>query len=259
MKRLALLAILPLALTACVQSPHRNDTPAMTDATTFTTYHWQLSDARNTEGQRIESLFVRDDKPVQLDFNENRFFISNACNQMGGTYTLKNGQIDFGPMAATLMMCADEKLARLDREIGERLKGTASFALETASAPQLTLTTEAGDILSFNGETTAETRYGSAGETVFLEVAAQTRSCSHPLIPNMQCLQVRKIYFDEKGLKVVPSARWENFYQQIEGYTHEDGIRNVLRVKRFKVANAPADAPDTAYVLDMVVESEVVD
>ena len=46
--------------------------------------------------------------------------------------------------------------------------------------------------------------------------------------------------------------------QNIEGYTHEAGIRNVLRVKRFNVKNPPAGAPSVAYVLDIVVESEVV-
>jgi len=39
------------------------------------------------------------------------------------------------------------------------------------------------------------------------------------------------------------------------GYTHEDGVRNVVRVKRYTIANPPADASSNAYVLDMVVES----
>ena len=42
-------------------------------------------------------------------------------------------------------------------------------------------------------------------------------------------------------------------------YQHERGIRNVLRVQRYPLAQSgqlPADAPSHAYVLDMVVESE---
>jgi hypothetical protein len=35
-------------------------------------------------------------------------------------------------------------------------------------------------------------------------------------------------------------------------------VRNVLRVKRYPIEHPPADAPDSAYVLDMVVESESV-
>ncbi|MBN9325065.1 MAG: DUF4377 domain-containing protein, partial [Delftia acidovorans] len=42
----------------------------------------------------------------------------------------------------------------------------------------------------------------------------------------------------------------------IEGYKHEPGIRNVLRIQRYKRQNVPADASAYAYVLDMVVESE---
>ena len=46
-----------------------------------------------------------------------------------------------------------------------------------------------------------------------------------------------------------------NFYDRIEGYSHEPGIRNVLRVDRYTIKNPPADASKYAYVLDLVVES----
>ncbi len=260
MKRFFLYALLPLTLAACSQSPQReNAAPAVTvNTAALSAYHWRLSDARDAQGQRIEALFVRDDRPVQLDFGDNRFSVSNTCNQMGGGYSIQGDKIIFGRMASTLMMCADNRLARLDREIGERLAGAASLALTSDAQPQLTLSTTAGDVLVFDGEPTAETRYGGKGEIMFLEIGPQMRPCSHPLIPNMQCMQVRRVYFDEKGLKSTPSPQWENFYQSIDGYAHENGIRNVVRVKRFKIANPPADAPDTAYVLDMVVESEIV-
>ena len=89
-------------------------------------------------------------------------------------------------------------------------------------------------MLSFAGEPTAETRYGGPGETVFLEVAAQSEPCSHPLIADMQCLQVRELKYDDKGIKTGTVGSFVNFYQDIEGYTHEPGIRNVLRVKRYR-------------------------
>ena len=91
---------------------------------------------------------------------------------------------------------------------------------------------------------------------VFLEVAAQTRPCTHPLIPDKQCLQVREIRYDDAGVKQGDDGEFQNFYDAIEGYTHEPGVRNVLRVKRYPVQNPPADASSRAYVLDMVVESE---
>lgn len=84
MKRLLLLA-LPLALAGCPKPAERADTPAPTvAATTLDTaaaatidaaallpqYHWQLMDATDTQGKRIDALFVRPDKPVQFDFRK---------------------------------------------------------------------------------------------------------------------------------------------------------------------------------------------
>jgi hypothetical protein len=122
----------------------------------------------------------------------------------------------------------------------------------------LRLSTESGDTLDFFGAPTAETRYGGAGETVFLEIDAQTQPCSHPLILNKHCLKVRERNYDSNGLATGTPGEWHPLYQDIEGYTHTAGVRNVLRVKRYAIKNAPADAPSQAYVLDMVVESEIV-
>ena len=153
------------------------------------------------------------------------------------------------------MACTDGALMALDQEVGKRLEGTLKLAATQDDAARLTLTTATGDTLVFTGDPTAETRYGGPGERVFLEVAAETKPCSHPLIPDKQCLQVREIQYDDKGLKVGTPGAFEHFYDSIEGYTHEPGIRNVLRVDRYTVKNPPADASSSAYVLDMVVES----
>ena len=71
----------------------------------------------------------------------------------------------------------------------------------------------------------------------------------------MQCLQVRELKYDDKGLKVGTPGAFGNFYDRIEGYSHEPGIRNVLRVDRYTIKNPTADASKYAYVLDLVVES----
>lgn len=256
MKPYFLLAAFPLALMACAQSSPNSTSSAATDPALLKAYHWQLTDARTAAGQRINTLFVQADKPVQLDFDNNRVSVSNTCNRMGGGYAVSSGKLQLGQLASTLMSCANAKLNQLDREIGGRLQGNMHYLLQPSDQPQLTLTTTGGDKLVFTGIETPETRYGGNGETVFLEVAAKTKACSHPLIPNMQCLQVRQIKYDEKGLKTAQGS-WQSFYQTIDGYTHQDGVRNILRVKRYRVANPPADAPDSAYVLDMVVETDL--
>lgn len=267
MKRLLLLA-LPFALAACARPP-QNETPPpapaaaparsvpSADAGTLSAYHWHLTDARNAQGQRIDALFAQADKPLTLDFAKGRVSVGNTCNRMGGGYSVAGGTLVFGRLASTLMACPDSRLMALDQEAGKRLQGALAFALRQADTPQLTLTSAAGDVLRFAGQATAETRYGGPGERAFLEVAAQTRPCNHPLIPDKQCLQVRELSYDAQGAKTA-AGEWQNFYEGIEGYTHEDGVRNVLRVKRFTRNPVPADTSASVYVLDMVVESEVV-
>jgi heat shock protein HslJ len=266
MKRYLILA-LPLALAACAKPPQGEpatpaaETPTATasaapaNASALSANHWRLTDAKNAQGQRIDTLFANADKPVQLDFVDGRVGVGNTCNRMGGSYSVAGDELTFDRMASTMMACTDAGLMALDQEVGKRLEGSLKFA---QSADTLTLTTASGDVLTFTGEATAETRYGDPGETVFLEVAAQTRACSHPMIPDKQCLQVRELQYDDKGVKTGTDGAFGNFYQDIEGYAHEPGIRNVLRVKRYTIKNPPADGSSLAYVLDMVVESEIV-
>jgi heat shock protein HslJ len=273
MKRLACL-LLPLALIACGKTPEPTPManpepaappastpaatpPAATDSASLAGHHWQLQQAVSASGQRIEALFVRADAPITLDFADGRLGISNTCNRMSGAYAVEGTVLRVSRLAATMMACADAKLMALDQEVGKRLEGNSNFALEQGATPVLKLTTASGDVLSFTGQPTAETRYGGPGERMFLEVASETKPCSHPLIPNKQCLQVREIKYDAAGVKQ-ESGDWQNFYDEIEGYTHENGVRNVLRVNRYERKPVPADASSNAYVLDMVVESETV-
>ena len=269
MKRLLLLA-LPLALAACSKPAEQASLPTPTaDAAAPATspvttvdaspllpqYHWQLMDASDAQGKRIDALFARGDKPVQLDFKDGRVGVANTCNRMGGTYTLSETDLTISRLASTMMACTDNALMALDQEVGKRLEGALKVTATQDGVVQLALTTATGDKLVFAGNPTAETRYGGPGERVFLEVASETKPCSHPLIPDKQCLQVREVRYDDKGLKVGTPGAFEHFYDSIEGYTHEPGIRNVLRVDRYTVKNPPADASNRAYVLDMVVES----
>lgn len=276
MKHLLLIA-LPVALMACNRTaPPREAEAAVpsvsaiapatsesapgagADTALLAGFHWQLQDARNAQGQRIDALRVRQNVPVTLDFEDDRIGVSGTCNRMGGRYAIDGGTLRIETLTSTMMACADERVMALDREVGKRLEGNVQLALQRGNAPTLTLTTASGDVLSFTGQPTVETQYGGPGERMFLEVAADTRPCSHPLIPDKQCLQVREITYDDNGIKS-RTGDWGHFYDDIQGYTHEDGIRNVLRVKRFKRNPAPADASTNVYVLDMVVESERVE
>lgn len=267
------LLLLPLAVAACVQAPEATGpapspsvNPSAATSTTPATgnsslvqYHWQLTNATDSNGKRIDALFVRENEPVQLVFGPDRLNVVNSCNNLGASYAIRKGQLQIGPMVSTMMACHDPALAALDSAVSQRLQGNLGISmLAGGNAPHLQLVTASGDTLSFTGVATAQTRFGGSGETAFLEVAAQTVPCNHPLIPNKQCLQVREIHYDEQGLLTGTPGAWQPLNQDIEGYTHTPGIRNVLRVKRFTMASPPADGPSTAYVLDLVVESEKV-
>lgn len=220
-------------------------------------YHWKLQDARSADGARIEALFARADKPLTLDFHDGRVSVRNACNGIGGSYTLEGGTLAFGPMMGTMMACADPKLTALDGAVTSRLNGKSQVALATGAPPSLKLTLTNGDALTFAGEETAEAKYGGPGKQAFLEVAPQRVACNHPLIPNHQCLNVREIVYGDNGVKA-SIGQWHPLYEEIEGYDFQPGTRNVLRLKQFERTNVPADASRTVYVLDMVVESEKV-
>ena len=69
---------------------------------------------------------------------------------------------------------------------------------------------------------------------------------------------MRERVYDKQGLMVGTPGAWRPLYENIEGYTHTPGQRNVLRVKRFQRQAVPADTSSTVYVLDLIVESEVV-
>lgn len=265
MRQISLAVLAAAILAACSQptplpETPTPETPANAALQALDDYRWTLSDARSAGGQPITALIDKPGTPLVLQFDAEagRVGLLNGCNQMGAAVTSKGAGLEVGNITSTLMACADDRLMRFDAAAANALRGQQTWSLREMDPPTLTLTNAAGDVLVFAGETTPETRYGGPGETVFLEVAAQTQPCSHPLMPNMQCLQVRELQYDAQGLRRGTAGEFQHFYDRIQGYEHQPGVRNVLRVKRYKVPNPPADASNLAWVLDMVVESETV-
>ncbi|WP_101925533.1 MULTISPECIES: META and DUF4377 domain-containing protein [Luteimonas] len=272
--RRPLLLLLPFALIACspasapadappaapapaaAATPPASAAPADPDAT-LGAYHWDLVDAAGADGARLDALLDDAGKPLRLDFRAGGVSVSNACNRMSASTTRTGDRLEIAAAVSTQMACVDTRLMTLEREIGQRLPGTHTLAIAPGEAPRLTLTGADGDVLTFAGTPTPATRYGSDGTQVFLEVAPQRVACNHPLIPDHRCLQVREVAYGDDGVQTT-TGDWEPLYQDIDGYTHEPGVRNVLRLQRFEVRDPPADAPSVAYVLDTVIESETV-
>lgn len=256
--------LLPLALAACSAPPPADApqpaapqpgavaTPAA-PAAELDAWHWRLVEAVDASGNRIDTLFADPAKPLQLDFEAGRVGVSGGCNRIGGSYTLEDGRLQVAQLMQTQMACV-QPLMEQDAAIGKALEGALSLKTEDADPPRLELTTADGTRLSFHGEPTADTRYGGPGERMFLEVAAQRQPCHHPLIQDMQCLQVREVFYDDAGLKRGEPGDWQPLYEDIEGWEHQPGVRSVVRVYRYRRDPAPADTPSIVYVHDMTVE-----
>ena len=250
--RILFIICIMLGLTACLSSNSISEQKEMR----LIGYHWNLQTATDSFGKAINELIPDSQRPLTFDFTEDRLSISGGCNQLSTSYEIKKNILETGAMMSTLRACRQE-LMKADEVITRIMSEPLTINMQLTVPPRLTLTSSKGETLNFVGNATAETLYGSSGERVFLEVAAFEEPCSHPLIPNKQCLKVREIYYDANGVKGTP-GEWSYLYEDIEGYSHVEGIRNILRLKKFTRTPTPADASSIVYVLDMVVESETI-
>ncbi|MFZ2288603.1 MAG: META and DUF4377 domain-containing protein [Halopseudomonas yangmingensis] len=220
-------------------------------------WHWQLQQALQADGSPIADLSGVPEQPLQLNFEEQRLGITGSCNLIGGDYRIEQQRLQVGQLMQTMMYCDNQALMQRESAIRDYLGQSLQLQLqENGEQRQLQLTNAAGQRLLLQGTPSAETRYGSTPEIVFLEVSQDLKDCQHPLMPEHRCLKVRDLHYDEQGLQR-NAGEWRLMYESIEGFEHQAGIRTVLRLKRFTRAQPPADASRFAWVLDMVVESEM--
>lgn len=249
------------AQSASAASPNHTAVPVMYEF--LQAYHWDLETALDAAGRAAPQFKAQEPKHrVRLDFFAGsqageHTIVTKVCNQMLGGYTLQGNQIQTGRLISTMMACMDNGLTQLEQAVGGQLERLQSVQqLQGAPAPKILLGFKDGSRWEMSGKPTDATRFGGAGETISLEVAPQTKPCTSG-VARTQCLQVREVRYDQSSRKSYASD-WQNFHQSIEGFTHEAGMRHVLRVKRYNVQNPPAYGSRFAYVLDMRVESEAV-
>jgi heat shock protein HslJ len=220
-------------------------------------HRWLLVNATDASNQRIEALFPDPERSFVFAFEGSRLHVQGGCNGLRGAFQVNpDGMLEVTGGMSTMMACPAPLMAA-DAALTALMAGTLEPVLVAGAQPTLALLTAAGDTLVLTGELTPEARFG-APTRVFLEVAAQTVPCEGSPRGDGQCLQVREVVFDEQGLRVGTPGEWQPLMADIEGYEHQPGIRNVLRLKRFEPP-VPAGLPATPiYVLDLVVESEVI-
>lgn len=235
--------------------------PSTLDQQQLQAYSWQLVSATDAKNQTLAALFKAPEpnKPITLNFSKNHVAIKNLfCNVHGLNIDFqKNIFTVQQPIIATMKGCPSD-IEKMEQTLVDVLSSKPSLEITgSTEQPVLTLLNAKQEKLVFKGVPTPETKYGTQAKIIFLEIAPQTRSCNAG-IRQMQCLQVREVTYNEQGLRSYVTKEWQNFYDPIDGYTHDGNHRTILRVKKYAVSNPPADASNHAYILDMVVEQETV-
>lgn len=212
-------------------------------------HRWTLVNAVDEGNQRLEALFPDPERAFVFGFAGNRLHAQGGCNGLRGAFGIdENGMLAVTGAMSTMMACPPPLMAA-DAALGALLAEPLATVLVPGPQPTLALLAGTGEALLLSGELTPTARFG-APTRLFLEVAPQTVACEGSARSDGRCLQVRELAFDEQGLPVGEPAEWQPFAAEIQGYAHEAGIRNVLRVDRF--------GDGALYVLDLVVQSEVV-
>ena len=220
-------------------------------------YRWTLAFATNAHKRRIAGLPPGQDRPVVLNFDGSRLSVQGPCNRFVGKYEVTGAhQITVGAGASTMMAC-HPALMKSDSALSKLLAQPLQVRMSARPLARLQLLSPNRGTLNFTGEPTPESLYGP-GTTVFFEIAAESVACPNPPSPNTRCLQYRERHYDDKGLPVGTPGEWKPLTMNIEGFTHREGVRNVLRVKQFQRPASAGGEPSNVYVLDLVVESETV-
>ncbi len=248
------LSVLPLAAQT-PSGPHRRGADASL-VRALQAHTWTLQSATEASGQAVEGLMVPG-QAFTMRMLDARLSIQGGCNTMNGSWRLSpQNQLTISRLAATMKAC-EAALMKADSALSAVLAQPLNVELQPGDKPTLRLVSATQQALVFSGQPTPEGLYGQATR-IFLEVAPQTVECVSGAM-RTQCLQVRERRFDAQGLRIEPPGEWRIFHGSIEGYTHQPGVRNVLRINRHERPKPlPADASRYVYVLDLVVESAIV-
>ncbi len=268
---LTLVSAAVVALVGCAQNTQpptaagastatMNDSNTSSMERTVQRHIWTLTTIRPAPGGSAEANLAASTQGVQLRFMPSKTAdapasvqINGLCNRMHAAYQTKGATLQISQVAGTLMACQNDALMQLERVVGQTLPKARNWRLTGPETLEITFAD--GQRWQLQGTLHYEAMYGEP-ERIFLEVAPQLQDCTHPLMPEAQCLRVREVHYDDRGIKT-GTGEWGAFYDSIEGYAHQGGLRQVLRLKRYtrQPDQVPADASRYLYVLDLVVET----
>ena len=173
---------------------------------------------------------------IEMELKNGRLSVSGGCNGLFGMARVEDGVLIVDQLASTMKACDPVSMSR-DRELSALLSSRPPV---TRDGNRLLLGAPGKQLVLLQQEDL------SAAPLRLIYVAAERRECMG--VAPMQCLKVRES----------KDGPWLNYYDEIEGFTPEPGMAYRLRVREVKVPNPPADASSMRWVLDMVIEQEVV-
>ena len=188
------------------------------------------------EGRWQESQPSVGKTPISFEIKDGRISAYAGCNRMMGGVAMNGGQLDSGQLVTTLMLCHGDDQVREDA-----LKNLLESKPRVDYDGKILVLKQGNKEYRFDPQPSLE-----GGKTRLIYVSAEKAPCTG--VAPMECLQIR----DEK------SEPWTLHYGDIEGFNPEPGIAYRLRIKEFDVPNPPADGSDKRWVLDMIIEQEVV-
>lgn len=240
-----------MALVAC--GSHQ---PISSSKHSLSQYDWTLKSAVDRSDKTLPAFSGQAAVPsaVVLKIDAGSFNVATGCNNLKGNYVLDGNRFTSSKLVGTLKACAPNLMAQ-EASVKKLFADTVKLSVSYKAPEQLVLKTREGETWIFAGNLTPEAKYGE-GQKVFLEVAPYRESCSHPTIPTYKCLKVRDLTYDTAGVKT-NIGNWYYLFEDIQGYEHKDGLRTVLRLKKFVRDNVGAGVAQEALVLDMIVESAV--
>lgn len=246
----ALICCLPFLVTACQNMPFSSEQSKIAVAEQLTAKQVHALVDYTWSHQANPNL-----PPIEVNFEgENRFSVATGCNQQSGTWQIVGQRLQTGPLRSTLMMCDPARMAQ--EKQSQSLFGDAQLRvnldLRSTEQPVLTLKDKQGVSYQFTGRMKPEAKYQSEGETVFLEIAPETKPC--PADASKQCFVVREITYNAQSVKQT-SPTWFAEPIDIEGYKHDASTRKIIRTKRFQTKTTPAS---NVYIYDMTVEQEII-
>ena len=127
---------------------------------------------------------------------------------------------------------------------------SAALCACSATGGGTTSPSNSGDKPMTQTQTQTQIQSSTPSGGLFLEVGPQRKACNLGKGYGTQCLQVREIRYDSNGRQTF-TGPWEDYFGEIDGYTHQAGVSSVLLMKRYQ----PAGSPNYGYVLDKVVSS----